>query len=81
MTSTLGPARAGAHPQGPVGVTRWRSVLIAGHAGTASAMRGSARGDQPWGAARGTAPCRAGSAAASWLRELMPSLVNTLRRW
>jgi hypothetical protein len=47
MTSTLGSAGAGAHPPGPVAVTRWRSVLIAGHAGTASAMRGSARGISP----------------------------------
>jgi N-acyl homoserine lactone hydrolase len=30
---------------------------------------------------RGAAPCRAGSAGASWLRELTPSFVNTFRRW
>src|SRR5580693_4409280 len=44
MTSTLGSVRAGAHPPGlvvpgPVAAI----VLIAGHAGTAAAGRGSAR--------------------------------------
>jgi hypothetical protein len=38
-------------------------------------------GDQPCGVADGAVPWRAGSAEASWVRELMPSLVKTLRRW
>jgi hypothetical protein len=54
------------------------SVLIAGRAGTAAA--GSAR-NQRCGVPGGAASCRAGSTAASWLRELMPSLVKTFRRW
>src|SRR6266436_9894575 len=56
------------------------SVLIAGHAGTAAWGCGSAW-DQPCGVTGGAAPWRAGSAGASWLRELTPSLVKTLRRW
>ena len=56
------------------------SVLIVGHAGTAG--RGADRpGNQRCGVTSGAAPCRAGSAEASWLRELTPSLVKTFRRW
>jgi hypothetical protein len=51
-------------------------VLIAGAAAGAGLP-----GDQPYGATSGAAPGRAGSAGASWLRELMPSLVKTFRRW
>src|ERR1700730_2075876 len=56
------------------------SVLIAGHAGTAAAVP-DPPGDQPCGVTGGAAPGCAGSAGASWLRELMPSLVKTFRRW
>jgi transcriptional regulator with XRE-family HTH domain len=37
--------------------------------------------DQRCGMTGGAAPCRAGRAGASWLRELMPSLGKTFRRW
>ena len=37
--------------------------------------------DQPRGVTGGAAPCRAESTEASWLRELISSLVKTLRRW
>src|SRR5258705_4670835 len=37
-------------------------------------------GNQPCGVTGGAAPCRAGSAGASWVRELMPSLGKTFRR-
>jgi hypothetical protein len=81
MTSTLGSARAGTHPQVLIVVAPVvDSVLIAGHAGTAVAVCGPA-GNQPCGVTSGAAPGREGSAGASWLRELMPSLVKTFRRW
>jgi uncharacterized membrane protein YdfJ with MMPL/SSD domain len=35
----------------------------------------------PGGVTGGAVPCRARRAGASWLRELMPSLVKTFRRW
>jgi hypothetical protein len=54
--------------------------LIASHAGTAAAGA-DLPGYQSCGVISGAATCRAGSAGASWLRELMPSLVKTFRRW
>ena len=77
-------ARFGAHRRASARVDRRApvvdSVLIAGHAGTAAAVRGPAR-NQRCGVISGTAPYRAGSAGTSWPRELMPSLVKTFRRW
>ena len=78
---TLCSLRAGAHPPGSIVVTPGvDSDLTGGYAGTAVALRGLPA-NQRWGAADGGVPPRAGSAAASWLRELMASLVKTLRRW